>query len=135
MWTTITTHQFNGTPSINLCWKLWTYLMRMDTKDYYKTMFELRFWQRWLWRVRSPELKCRISPPSSGSECKPSKTPTERDCKLSWVTSASFLLDSLIDPEDGGDLYLWNIRLSLNYKPEDRALYQCRSVCRSLKPK
>jgi hypothetical protein len=46
-----------------------------------------------------------ISPPSSGSKCKPSKKPA----------AVGFSLALFFYPEDGGDMFLKNVGLSRNY--------------------
>jgi hypothetical protein len=55
-----------------------------------------------------------VSPPSSGSKSKPTKTPAEAGGKLNELrveASGGFLLGLLFDPEDGDDMFFRRVKL------------------------
>jgi hypothetical protein len=60
-----------------------------------------------------PTFRRNISPPSSGQKC-----------KLSTKAEAGgSLLDLLFDPEEGGDIFLRNVGISMNYTAVKTILY------------
>jgi hypothetical protein len=95
-----------------------------DTKE----CSNFRFSLQWLLRMRL--LGCfvegltnwrNISLPSSGSKSKPSEAPAEAGSPCTPALFG-FLLGFLFYTEDGGNIFLWTVRLSMNDRcsnPED----------------
>jgi hypothetical protein len=74
---------------------------------------DLRFSQQWLWRVLSSGLQHSVARWKSTdvSEEHVAKSPA---C---YMLRVGFLLGLFFDPEDGGDMFLWNVGLlSTDYK-------------------
>jgi hypothetical protein len=62
-----------------------------------------------------PTFPRNLRPPSSESGSKPSKKPARSRRQTTLLLLPGFLLGLLSDPEDGGDMFLQNARLSPNY--------------------